>query len=173
VLISRKIDRRLFIAVLAMAVFVLGARTYLRSLDWHDQGSISLAGTRTSPLSAKTWNNLAVQLAHSANYDEAVAACGRAIEIHPSYKMALMNRAFYNIRLGNFDSAEEDLRKLISLGTSSPEVYNKLGAILANRGKYNDALEFWGISLRLDGKQTMISRAFSDLQNEINLEEKK
>lgn len=173
VLISRKIDGRLFIAIVAIAVFALGVRTYLRSFDWHDQGSISLAGTRTSPLSAKTWNNLAVQLAHSANYDEAVAACGRAIEIHPSYKMALMNRAFYNIRLGNFGSAEEDLRKLISLGTSSPEVYNKLGAILANRGKYNDALEFWGISLRLDGKQTMISRAFSDLQNEINLEEKK
>ena len=87
--------------------------------------------------------------------------------------MALMNRSFYNIKLGNLDPAERDLRKLISLGTSSPEVYNKLGAILANCGKYHDALALWKISLGLDGKQTMIRNAVADLQNEMNLEEKK
>jgi hypothetical protein len=171
--ISLKIDRRLFIAVVIFALFVLGMRTYLRSLDWHDQGSISLAGTRTSPLSAKTWNNLAVQLAHLNNYKEAVTACDRAIEIHSSYGMALMNRSFYNIKLGNFEPAERDLRKLISLGISSPEVYNKLGALLANRGKYHDALDLWKISLGLDGKQTMIRNAVADLQKEMNLEENK
>jgi tetratricopeptide (TPR) repeat protein len=80
---------------------------------------------------------------------------------------------FYNIKLGNFDSAEKDLQKLISMGTPNPEVYNKLGAMLANRGKYAEALKLWEISLKLDGKQTIIRSAVNDLQNEINLEEKK
>jgi hypothetical protein len=171
--ILRKIDWRLFVAFVIIAVLALGIRTYLRSSDWYDQHSISLAGTRTSPLSAKTWSNLSVELAHSNNFKEAVAACDRAIEIYPSYMMALMNRAFYNIKLGNFDSAEKDLQKMVSLGASSPEVYNKLGAILANRGKSAEALALWKISLRLDGKQTMIQNAVNELQNEINLKEKK
>ena len=171
--IPRKIDRRLFIAVMMLAFFVLGVRTYLRSSDWQDQHSITLAGTRTSPMSVKTWNNLAVEFAHSNDFNKAIASCDRAIEIYPSYRMALLNRAFYNIKLGNLDSAEKDLQKLISLGAQRPEVYNKLGAILANCGKSAEALELWKISLRLDGKQTMIKRAIDDLQNEMNLEEKK
>lgn len=171
--ISRGIDSRLFTAVVTVAVFALGIRTYLRSSDWHDQHSISLAVTKTSPLSVKTWNNLAVELARSNDFKGAVTACDRAIEIHPSYKTALMNRAFYNIKLGDFDFAEKDLQKLISLGTSNPEVYNKLGAMLANRGKSAEALRLWEISLQLDGKQTMIKHAVSDLQKEMDSEEKK
>ncbi|MFA6292074.1 MAG: hypothetical protein WC637_09850 [Victivallales bacterium] len=171
--VSQKMDARLFTAVVMLILFALGARTCLRSADWHDQLSITLAGTRTSPLSVKTWNNLAVELAHSNDFNNAIASCDRALEIHPSYRMALVNRAFYNIKLGNFDSAEKDLRKLISLGTPNPEVYNKLGAILANNGKSAEALELWKISLKLDGGQTLIGRAINDLQNEINLEEKK
>lgn len=165
--ISRKIDARLFIAAMMIVILALSIRTYVRSSDWHDQHSISLAGTRTSPQSAKTWNNLAVRLAHMHDFKEAVKACDKAIEIHPEYRMALMNRAFYHIKLGNFDSAEKDLRKLISLGTSAPEVYNKLGALLANRREYPEALELWRISLKLDGKQTMIKNAVSDLQKEM------
>lgn len=165
--ISLKINGRLFVAAMMIVIFAFSIRTYVRSSDWHDQHSISLAGTRTSPKSAKSWNNLAVRLAHLHDFKEAVNACDKAIEIHPEYRMALMNRAFYHIKLGNFDSAEKDLRKLISLGTSSPEVYNKLGGLLANRGKYPDALEFWRISLKLDDKQTMIKNAVADLQKEM------
>ncbi len=171
--ISHKIDGRLFTTLVILAILALGIRTCLRASDWHDQRSITIAGTRTSPLSVKTWNNLAVELAHSNDFNMAIASCDRALGIYPNYGTALMNRAFYNIKLGNFDSAEKDLRKLISLGTPNPEVYNKLGAILANSGKSAEALELWKISLKFDGRQTLIRRAVSDLQNEMNMEEKR
>lgn len=168
--ISRKIDSRVFLAVLLMAILSLGTRTFVRSSDWHDQLSISLAGTRTSPMSAKTWNNLAVQLARSGNHEGAVLACSKAIEIYPYSRPMFMNRALYNIILGNLLSAEKDLRRLVAIGTQNPEVYNKLGAVLANTGKKEEALKYWGISMYLDNNQPVVREAAADLRKEIDSE---
>ncbi len=170
---SWKMDRRLFTVFLVAIVVFLGVRTYVRSTDWNDPLSLALAGVRTSPQSVKTWIALGGQFAESNSYKEAIFALDKAIEIYPSCKMALNHRAFYNTKLGNFDSAEKDLRKVISLGTNKPDIYNRLGAILANIGKPTEALKLWNISLFLDGKQEHIKEALNDLQNEINLEEKK
>ena len=183
-LLFKRFSARTVLIISAAIVIAASARTYERGKDWDNDMSLMTAGVRSAPNSVKTWNNFAVQLGEYAEmendpnekinkYREAVVACNRALEIYPSYAMALLNRSLYNIKLGNFDSAEKDLQKLISLGAQRPEVYNKLGAILANCGKSAEALELWKISLRLDGKQTMIKRAIDDLQNEMNLEEKK
>lgn len=171
--ISRKIDSRLAICIFAVIFLAFSLRTYVRSFDWQDQMSISLAGVKTSPSSAKTWNNLAVELAHVNDFKSAISACDKAVEIYPSFKMGYINRAFYNIKLGNYETAERDLRKVVALGTGNPEVYNKLGAVLANLGKLNEAAKFWSISLELYANQPMIRRALDDLQNEIKQEKMK
>ncbi|HCE43706.1 MAG TPA: hypothetical protein DET40_09165 [Lentisphaeria bacterium] len=171
--ISRKVDVNLLAALLVAALIALSFRTYARSLDWRDQLSISLAGVRTSPKSAKTWNNLAVQLVHEGRLKEAIAACGNAIHIYPRFKMAYLNRAFYNIKLGNFEPAEKDLRMIIDIGTENSDMYNKLGAVLANLGKSEEAARIWSISLKMDPAQPMIKRALEDLQEEIGIEKGK
>jgi len=182
-LFFNKFTARTVVMISAAIVIAASVRTYERGKDWDNDMSLMTAGVRSSPNSVKSWNNFAVQLGEYAEmendpsekinkYREAVLACDRAIEIYP-YNKAFLNRALYNIKLGNFDSAEKDLRKLISLGILHPEVQNKLGAILANRGKSAEALELWRISLRLDGNQEMLKRAIDDLQNEMNMEEKK
>lgn len=162
-----KTDCRLFTALLLAVVVFLGVRTYVRSLDWHDQLSLALAGVRTSPKSVKTWIILGGQFAKSGSYKEAIFASDKAIAIHPSCIMALTQRAFYHIYLGNLDSAEKELKKVIVLGTNIPDTYNKLGAVLANLGKKEEALKYWKISIHLDKNQTMIKQAADDLQKEI------
>jgi len=168
--ISHKIDVRLFSVLLAAVVLSLACRTYVRSLDWKDQRSIAIAGLSTSPKSAKTWNNLAVQFFHEGKLKEAIAACDRAIQIYPGFKTAYMNRANYNIELRNFDLAEKDLRTIIQIGTENLSIYNKLGAVLANLGKTEEAARIWSVSIKMDSSQPIIRRALEDLQKEINLE---
>ncbi|HBC88223.1 MAG TPA: hypothetical protein DCZ94_14830 [Lentisphaeria bacterium] len=175
--ISWKMDKNILVILLLAVVIALSCRTYVRSIDWQDQLRISLSGVKTSPKSAKTWNNLAVQLAQQKKFEEAISACGMAIKIYPLLKTTYLNRAVYNIEIGNsrpaeqdfsFKEAEKDLRKYIELGTMNPMVYNKLGAVLANLGREEEAMKYWKISLNLDGAQTMIKRAVSDLQKEID-----
>jgi len=171
--ISRKIDLNLFAALLAVMVMAFASRTYARSFDWQDQRSITLAGVRTCPKSAKTWNNLAVQLVHDGKVKEAVEACDNAIQIYPRFKMAYLSRALYNIELRDFESAEKDLRRIIDIGTENPDIYNKFGAVLANLGKSEEAVRIWNISLMMAPSQPMIKRALEDLQKEISSEKGK
>ena len=168
---SYGIDKGL-VPILVLSIILvlaaLGLRTFVRSFDWQNQLSISLAGVETSPKSAKTWNNLAVQYAHEEKLDDAIKFCGEAIKIYPSFKMAYINRGFYFIKKGDLRSAEKDLHKVIELGTENTEVYNKLGAILANLGREEEAMKYWKISLKLDSSQTMMKRAVEDLQKDID-----
>jgi len=164
---SKKIGGGLVFWTVIFAIAAFAGRTFVRSGDWHDQMSISLAGVRTSPASAKTWNNLAVQMAHEGDFKGAIISCDRAIAIYPGFKMAHVNKAYYNIKLGNYAEAESELRKVVEIGTGDPEVYNKLGAVLANLGKPEEAAKFWKTSLKLNGDQPMIKRALDDLLKEM------
>lgn len=164
---SQKFRSSTGLFIISSVIVLLAARTYVRAGDWHDQMSISLAGVRTSPSSAKTWNNLAVQLAQSGDLKGAIESCDKAISIYPGFKMAHINKAYYSIMLGNFGAAELELRKAVELGTRDPEVYNKLGAVLANLEKPEEAAKFWKTSLMLKADQPMIKRALDDLLSQM------
>ena len=126
--------------------------------------SIAVKGVTTAPRSVKTWNNLAVQLAHLEKYDEAVDACGIALSIYPDDACSLKNRAYYYIKMKKYGKAEQDLRHLVRLGSRDPEIYNKLGAILANAGKDDEAWCLWEESLAIKSEQKEIRKALKKLE---------
>lgn len=158
---------RFFLCISVIISLLLGARTWTRSEDWADQMSLCIKGTETSPLSYKTWNNLAVQLAENGSLEEAVLACDKSLKIYPDCKTAIRNRGFYNIKLGRFTEAQKDLEKIAELGSQNPEVYNKLGAILANNGEFEKAKKSWLKSLEIFPNQPIIKDALQKLELDI------
>lgn len=155
--------------ILLFAIVAAGYRTHIRCADWATQESLALTGVKTAPFSAKTWSNLAVQLAKSGQVSEAVIACDHALKIYPDFAKALLNRAFYQIKLKNYKEAERDLRRLVSFHTENPEVYRLLGAILADHGSLTEAKKMWKISLFFDQNQTRLKKALVELDRKIKL----
>ena len=163
--IARK-RRLLFAVALPVFMVVLIAscwRIWVRAEDWKDSMTISMKGVDTAPQSVKTWNNLAVQFACIGEFDQAVAACDITLKIHPEYSQTMINRANYYLELRNMDAAEKDFRKLIQMGSKDADVHNKLGALLANKGKNDEAEFLWRKSLKLKPDQPEIKKALKVL----------
>lgn len=154
------------LGILSAILILSGARTWTRGEDWASQMSIALKGVETSPLSNKTWNNLAVELAKDNQFQEAVYACDKAIAIYPELKTAIKNKAFYNIKLRKYEDAEKDLLILARSNSRDTEVYNKLGALLANKGLTGEGIKMWERSLELDANQPIIKNALKELSRQ-------
>ncbi len=157
------LEMKYFSVIFVSLLALMSLRTALRGEDWSSQMALCIKGVETAPKSNKTWINLAVELAKEGRYEEAIAACDRALEIIPDLKMALKNRAFYNIKIGRLDDAEKDLSLLVSLGTKNHEVYNKLGALLAERGEFDEAEKCWSKSLEILPSQKIIMDAIEKM----------
>lgn len=154
------------IALLTAAVLACVGRVWVRAQDWETQMNIAVKGVKTAPKSVKTWNNLAVQLANIDELEKAVEACGIALKINPDNILTLTNRGYYYIALDQYKNAENDFRTLIKLGSRNPDVYNKLGAILATQTKKDEALRMWKHSLTINPAQPEIQKALENLKRE-------
>ena len=130
--------------------------------------SISIKGVETAPYSVKTWSNLAIEFAHIDQFDKAVMACNKALNRYSKHQQTLTNRAYYYIALDNFKKAEHDFRELIRLGSRNPDVFNKLGAILATRSREPEAEIMWKHSLTINPYQPEIKKALANLQNKMS-----
>ncbi len=165
--LARRMNALIGIGLCLLILAACTARTIVRNEDWATQMNICIAGTRTAPFSTKTWNNIAVELANHGEMEAAVEACRKSLEIYPESKRTLKNRAFYLIKLGRMDEARADLEKLVSLDSRDTEVYNKLGAILANGDRLGDAKKMWLRSLELNPSQPMIKKSLGILEDDI------
>lgn len=161
----------LIILTLASLAFVKRIRT--RAQDWQSQMAMAIKGVETAPESVKTWSNLAIEFAHQEDFDKAVAACDLALEKYPEHRQTLTNRAYYYIALDKYSKAEQDFRELINLGSRNPDIFNKLGAILATQGNKSEAKIMWKHSLTINPYQPEIKKAMKKLQGEISSEIKK
>lgn len=170
--ISRKIPF-FTAAVFLFAIFAAcGIRTYSRSLDWQNEMTLAVAGVKSAPNSAKSWNNLAIQLETVGNYSEALAACDRAIKIYPEYSTAWANRGVYNTKLGNFADAEKDMRHSLDIYHKDIQAAHNLGILLASLGRLEEAKIIWEKSLKNHPDQPALKQELEKLNELIRKEEK-
>lgn len=131
--ISQRLSDGLRISLVCLITMLLAWRTIERSYDWESDMSLAIAGVKTSPSSAKMWNNLAFQLGEAGDYAAALIAANKAISIYPRYLTALINRGVYYSKLGYFSEAERDFRQALSLSPNNKHALTNLEILLKNK----------------------------------------
>ena len=135
--------RRLVVLAFTALIAAFAARTTLRTLDWKDDTTLSIVRVKTAPSSVKALNNYAVVMGKTGHLKEAVAACSKAIAIHPKYATAYANRGLYLAKMGYVANAVKDFKTALRLSQYHPVASYSLGVILANRGKIEEARALW------------------------------
>jgi len=81
----------------------------------------------------------------------AVEDCTKAIQLNPTFRGAYMNRASTYFKMGEFEKAVEDRRRVIELDPRNPENYIQMGSIalaLAQLDRTRDAIAAYDEAIR-------------------------
>ena len=89
---------------------------------------------------AAVHNNRGIAYQDEGNYDLAIEAFTKAIELNPDFAKAYANRAVIYQCKGLFDRAIADHTKALELKSDHPEPYNNRGAAYGEQGDYDRAI---------------------------------
>ncbi len=83
-------------------------------------------------------------------YEKAVVAFTKAIELDPSFALAYSNRGWVHIKLGEYEQAITDCSKAIELNPSLASAYNSRGWAYTELGQYEQAINDYNKAIELD-----------------------
>ena len=108
------------VALAAVAICCLAARTWVRIPDWKSNLALALADVATMPGSAKLQAGAGMFLAEAGRTTEAEEHLRRAVEIYPDYAQMHYNLAVLLARRGVRDEARSHLLRAIDLAPGNP-----------------------------------------------------
>jgi hypothetical protein len=163
--------KRIFLSeiVLSVAIIVAILRTNVRADDWKNTQTLAVSAAIASPLSVKSWNNLAIEFAHEEEFPEAIAACDKAIAIKSDYQFAIKNKIYYLIAMKKFDDAENEIRKVLIKGSNDPDMYNKMAGLLARKGNLKDAIKLIKHSLSIKPDQKQMTKSLEKMIKQLEI----
>jgi len=126
--------------ILLLAVFVGGLYLLARHKDWSVR---KLVGGNWSSLYAGFHNNRGLTYYKKGQYEKAISAFTKAIEINPTDERAYSTRGLAYAGKSQYDKAISDINKALEINPSDAEAYNNLAWILATcpDAKYRDGTE--------------------------------
>jgi tetratricopeptide (TPR) repeat protein len=100
------------------------------------------------PNNALTLNNLGYMLADkTSRYNDALKYIRKAVELEPMNGAYLDSLGWVYLKLGNNESAEDNLRKAVERNSTDPTVHDHLGDLYEKTGRIRLAAAQWEISL--------------------------
>src|SRR5579871_6489124 len=125
------------------------------------------------PNNAMTLNYLGYMLADRGTHlDEAVALIKQALTMEPQNGAYLDSMGWAHFRTGNYDQAEEFLRKAVDKNPTDPTVQDHLAEVYAKTGRlklaaahWERALEEWSKSAPADVDQQDVARVQKELES--------
>jgi len=117
--------------LLLAAALAYGGRTWVRTADWHDTGSLTASLMRTAPRSARSPFLRGSWLAGEGRDEEAVELYDRSIAVYPWYLPAHYNRGNALLRLGRVEEAVASYRAVLALAPGHPKATRMLAALAA------------------------------------------
>ncbi|MGI5992127.1 MAG: tetratricopeptide repeat protein [Methanosarcina sp.] len=91
-------------------------------------------------------------LASQGNYEEAIKAFDKAIEINSQDLEAWNNKGFCLVHLGDYEEAIKAFDKAIEIDSQSSEVWNNKGLCLTNLGDYEKAMKAYDKAIEIDSQ---------------------
>ena len=127
----------------------------------------------TDPRDAGALNYLGYMFAdRGVRLDEALSLIKRAVQEEPQNYAYLDSLGWAYFKLGNYDMAEETLRKAMDHNSSDPTVHDHMGEVYAKTGRlklavaqWERALEEWNRSLPADIESNDVARVQKQLES--------
>ncbi len=142
------------LVVLAILVGLLSVRTIIRNQDWRTRETLWVATAQVSPTSAKAWNNMGDIYSGKKDFQSAIMAFQRAIELKPDYIDAHHNIGVTYLQMREFDQAIEWFEKAIAIHPI-PQSYHDMGVAHFYLGNFDKAEKLFKKVLELDPNSPM------------------
>jgi tetratricopeptide (TPR) repeat protein len=116
------------------------------------------------------WVDKAIKLYNTTYYVDALAACGYAIRLDPSYARAYHGRGLIFTREGKYKAALGNFLKAIELAPETAKIYADMAEVYCILQNYEEAYVSYKRAIQLDGKyesifqkraKELVDRAFS------------
>ena len=142
---GRESDAALLLSQLAHAHTQLGE---------HAQAvAVLTTAVQNDPLSAPALNSLGYTLAERGErLPEAIAYIERALKVDPENPSYIDSLGWALFKNGRFDEAEPQLRKAADALPDNSVIQEHFGDVLAQRGKFQEAIAAWERALKGDGE---------------------
>ena len=115
-------------------------RTIVRNRDWQNQKSLWLATTKVSATSSSPWNSLGDVYSREGNYQLAIKAFQRAIQLNPTHIGAYHNLGVTYLRMGDADQAIVWFKRATAI-YPFPLSINDMGVAYFQKGDFEKAEE--------------------------------
>lgn len=142
------------LVVSGILILLLSARTIIRNRDWRTRETLWVATAKVSPTSPKAWNNMGDIYAGKGDYQSAIRAFQRAIELRPNYVDAHHNIGVTYLQMKEFDKAIEWFEKALAIHPIA-QTYNDLGVAYYYKGDVIKAEESFRKAIELGPNQGM------------------
>lgn len=108
------------------------------------------------PTEANAHNNIGLEFEKIGEREKALEHYSNAIVLKPDYEAAIKHRAQLHFLMENFEEAEVDIRRVLSLEPKNPDLMQILADILNVRGELEEALDLSKKALEKDPKQKRV-----------------
>jgi len=142
------------LGVVGILLVLLSVRTIFRNQDWRTRETLWVATAKVSPTSSKAWNNMGDIYAGKKDFQSAINAFQRAIELQPNYVDAHHNVGVTYLQIREFEKAIEWFEKAIAI-FPLPQSYHDMGVAYFYLGEFGKSEELFQKVLEFDPQSTM------------------
>jgi tetratricopeptide (TPR) repeat protein len=144
--------RKILWAASCILCLALGARTYARNFDWHDETTLWTSVTNVNPQDALAHVNLGNALLEiPGRIPDAISEYQRALSIYPNYADAHNNLGAILLQSGRTTEAIAEYQAAVRLDPDYPDAHSNLGSALSRLpGRLMEATAELETAVRLD-----------------------
>jgi protein O-mannosyl-transferase len=141
-------------AVTGILCLALGAQTYARNFDWHDEATLWTSVTNVNPDDALAHVNLGnALLEFPGRMPDGIREYQTALRIYPNYAEAHNNLGALLLQSGRTMEAVAEYQAAVRLDPNYPDAHSNLGSALARiPGRLPEAAAELEIAVRLDSE---------------------
>jgi protein O-mannosyl-transferase len=154
--------RRVAMAVAALVVVALAARTWTRCGDWRDEQTLFRAATRVHAASPRAQLILGRDAAKKGDPTAALAALDQALAAYPQLVAAWLERGSVLGQLGRIEEARDAFARAVEFGPQHPAGHLNLGIAESRLGHADAARRSLRKALVLD---PTLDKAWAQLGN--------
>lgn len=150
--------KRLVPVICASALVFFAAATVRQVSYWESPTALFGRAAEVTTDNYYAENRLGLALSEKGETGEATAHFQKAAALKPGYAAARNNLAGTYMANGEFDRAADELKALLKINPegATPEIYNNLGAALAQAADYDEAAVWFGKAAKLAPKDVRI-----------------